>query len=61
MKKGFRKFNGHTLKVEYVITGKGAKRRARETARHERKHHAHVRTIKRKPGIYAIYTSAWAR
>jgi len=43
MKKGFRKFNGHALKVEYVITGKGAKRRAEETAKHERKYHAFVR------------------
>ena len=61
MKKGFRKFGGLTLKEEYVIVGQAAKRRAEETARYERKYHAHVRVLKRRPGVYAVYTSAWAR
>jgi len=60
MKARFRKFNGHTLREEYVITGQGAKRRAGETARQERKYRAYVRVVKRKAGVYAIYTSKWA-
>lgn len=61
MKKGFRKFGKSTLKLEHVIEGKAAKRRAKALAENERKYHAHVRVVKRKPGVYAVYTSAWAR
>lgn len=58
--KRFRKFGGITLRLEYVIEGRAAKRRAEEVARHERKLRASVRVVKRKPGVYAIYTSEWA-
>lgn len=58
--KRFRKFGNITLRLEYVIEGRAARRRAEETARHERKYRASVRIIKRKPGVYAIYTSEWA-
>ena len=58
--KRFRKFGNVTLRLEYVIEGPAAKRRAEETARYERKYRASVRVVKRKPGVYAIYTSEWA-
>lgn len=61
MAKGFRKFGDVTLKLDTIIEGKAAKRRAKEYAEDARKRHAHVRVVKRAPGVYAIYTSAWAR
>jgi len=59
--KRFRKFGKVTLRLEYVIEGRAAKRRTEEIVRTERKYRASVRVVKRKPGVYAIYTSEWAK